>query len=183
MARWARGEQTVQYLVDRNRLESFEAIDLAALAETVVARAVLRVETTAAAALKGGDVDGAYVAAYDAYRMAAESLLARQGLRATGGDGSHMAVEDAVSAQFAADIPAFAKLTFEPVRRTRHSAQNFDPAAAPITDADASWAIEKATAALSGVKALLAASPPGDSASRRGDQEHWPAGDRVMEGS
>ena len=53
------------------------------------------------AALAGGDVDGAYVAAYDGYRMAAESLLARQGLRARGGDGSHMTVEDAVSAQFA----------------------------------------------------------------------------------
>ena len=58
-------------------------------------------------------MDGAYVAAYDAYRMAAESLLARQGLRATGGDGSHMTVEDAVAAQFAADIPEFAKPTFE----------------------------------------------------------------------
>jgi hypothetical protein len=58
-----------------------------------------------------GDVDGAYVAANDAYRMVAESLLACQGLRVTGGDGSHMAVEDAVSAQFAADIPAFAKPT------------------------------------------------------------------------
>jgi hypothetical protein len=46
-------------------------------------------------------------------------------------------------------------------RRTRHSAQYFDPDAAPITKADASWAIEKATAALSGVKALLVASPPG----------------------
>ena len=94
------------------------------------------------------------------YRMAAESLLVRQGLRATGGDGSHMAVEDAVSAQFGADIPAFAKATFERLRRTRHTAQYFDPAAAPITKPDASWAIEKATAALSNVKALLAASPP-----------------------
>jgi len=37
----------------------------------------------------------------------------------------------------------------------------FDPAAAPITESDASWAIEKATAAVSGVKALLAATPPG----------------------
>lgn len=72
----------------------------------------------------------AYVAAYDACRMAAESLLTRQGLHATGGDGSHMTVEDAVSAQFAADIPAFAKPTFERFRRTRHSAQYFDPAAA-----------------------------------------------------
>lgn len=160
MARWAKGEQAVQFLVDRDRLESFEAEDLAALAEALIGRAARRVETTAAAALAGGDVDGAYVAAYDAYRMAAETLLARQALRATGGDGSHMAIEDAVSAQFAVGIPAFAKPTFERFRRTRHSAQYFDPSAAPITIADASWAIEKATAALSGVKALLAASPP-----------------------
>jgi hypothetical protein len=55
-----------------------------------------------------------------------------------GGDGSHMTVEDAVAAQFGADIAAFAKLTFERFRRTRHSAQYFDPNAAPITRADAS---------------------------------------------
>jgi hypothetical protein len=71
-----------------------------------------------------------------------------------------MAVEDAVSAQFAGDIPAFAKPTFERFRRTRHSAQYFDPAAAPLTEADASWAIEMATTAGSGVRALLAADPP-----------------------
>jgi len=87
MARWAKGEQTVQYLVSQNRLESFEAKDLAALTEALVNRAVLRVETTATAALAGGDVDGAYVAAYDGYRMAAEALLARQALRATGATG------------------------------------------------------------------------------------------------
>jgi len=56
MARWAKGEQTVQFLVDRNRLESFEADGLAALAEALIGRAVLRVETTATAALAGGDV-------------------------------------------------------------------------------------------------------------------------------
>jgi hypothetical protein len=161
VARWQKGERTVAYLVGQGRLESFEAEDFAEPAHALIGRAARRVQTTAAAALSGGDVDGAYVAAYDAYRMAAESLLARQGLRATGGDGSHMAVEDAVAAQFAADIPAFAKPTFERFRRTRHSAQYFDPAAAPITELDASWAIEKAKAAVSGVKALLAASPPG----------------------
>jgi hypothetical protein len=107
-------------------------------------------------------VDGAYMAAYDAYRMAAEALLVRQALRATGGDGSHMAVEDAVSAQFRVEIPAFAKPTFERFRRARHSAQYFDPSAPPLTAerADAGWAIEKAKEALAGVKALLAASPP-----------------------
>jgi hypothetical protein len=160
MARWANGEQTVQFLVNRNRLESFEAEDLAALAEALLARAMLRVETTAAAALAGGDVDGAYVAAYDGYRMAAEALLARQALRATGGDGSHVALEDAVSAQFRGEIPAFTKPTFEQFRRARHSAQYFDPSAPPLTPSDAEWAIETAKKALSGVKELLAASPP-----------------------
>jgi hypothetical protein len=160
VARWRNGEQTVQFLINRGRLESFEAADLTTSAEALIARAWLRVEATAKAALKMGDIDGAYVAAYDAYRMAAESLLACQGLRATGGDGSHMAVEDAVSAQFATDIRAFAKPTFERLRRTRHSVQYFDPAAAPITESDASWAIEKAMTALSGVKALLSTLPP-----------------------
>jgi hypothetical protein len=65
-----------------------------------------------------------------------------------------------VSAQFAVDIPAFAKPAFakpafERFRRTRHSAQYFDPDAAPISNADAAWAIEKATAALAGVRRLL----------------------------
>jgi hypothetical protein len=73
---------------------------------------------------------------------------------------SHMAVEDAVSAQFRAEIPAFAKPTFERFRRARHSAQYFDPSAAPLTASDASWAIETARKALSGVRVLLAASPP-----------------------
>jgi hypothetical protein len=59
MARWAKGEQAVQFLVDRGRLESFEAEDLAVLAEALIGRAARRVETTAAAALAGGDVDGA----------------------------------------------------------------------------------------------------------------------------
>ena len=95
MVRWAKGEQTVQFLVDRNRLEGFEAEDLAALTETLIGRV--------------GDVDGAFVAAYDGYRMTAEVLLARQALRATGGDGSHIAVEDAVSEQFGTEIPAFAE--------------------------------------------------------------------------
>lgn len=145
--------------MEQGRLERITVADTAATAESLVGRAVRRLETTAVAALSGGDVDGAYVAAYDAYRMVAEALLAWQGMRATGGDGSHMTVEDAVSAQFAADIPAFAKPTFERFRRTRHSAQYFDPYAAPITEADVRWAIEKATAALAGVRRLLAPRP------------------------
>ncbi len=65
-----------------------------------------------------------------------------------------------MSAQFGADIPAFAKPTFERLRRSRHAAQYFDPSTAPLTESDATWAIGKAKEALSGVKALLAATPP-----------------------
>lgn len=161
MARWEKGERTVAYLIAKGRLEGIESEDLGAFAEALAGRAALRVDPTAVAALAGGDIDGAYVAAYDAYRITAESLLARQGLRATGGRSSHLTVEDAVSAQFAAVIPAFAKPTFERFRRTRHSVQYFDPAAVPITKPDAAWAIDKASAAVSGVRTLLADSPPG----------------------
>lgn len=110
---------------------------------------------TSVAGLELGDVDRAYAAAYDAYRMAGEVLPLRQGLRATGGEGSHMAVEDAVSAQFADAIAAFAKPTFERLRRTRHAAQYFDPTAPPIEAADAQWAIETSRRALDGARAVL----------------------------
>jgi hypothetical protein len=161
MGRWVKGERTIMYLIDRGRLENLEAVSLAESADALIRRAALRVGTSAVAAFNGGDVEGAYVAAYDAYRMTAESLLVRQGLRATGGDGSHMTVEDAVSAQFSERMPGFAKPAFERFRRTRHSAQYFDPQAAPITRSDASWAIEKATAVVAAAQELLVNSPPG----------------------
>jgi hypothetical protein len=185
MARWAKGEQTVQFLVDRNRLESFEADDLAALTEALIGRAVLRVETTATAALAGGDVDGAFVAAYDAYRMTAEALLARQALRATGGDGSHMAVEDAVSAQFGAEIPAFTKPTFERLRRSRHAAQYFDPSAAPLTEPDATWAIGKGEGCPVGSESVADRNATGavQLVIRQGQPEQGAPCDRVVEGA
>lgn len=161
MVRWTKGERTVQYFIDKGRLESIEAGELAVFATALVKRAALRLETTATAALSGGDAEGAYVAAYDAYRISAEALLACQGLRATGGDGAHVTVEDAVSAQFASAIPAFAKPTFERFRRGRHGAQYFDPGVAAVTEADASWAIEKAAGALAGARRILEDEPPG----------------------
>ena len=110
--------------------------------------------TTASSGLGGGDVEGAFVAAYDAYRMAAESLLVRQGLRATGGAGSHVTVEDAVSAQFASAVKAFAKPTFERFRRMRHSAQYYDPDGPAITHDDAAWAISTAQSAMEGTRRI-----------------------------
>lgn len=156
MSRWPLGERTVDFLVQRGRLEAISVTDVAAAAATALDRAVLRLRT-AAGGLEAGDVDGAY----DAYRMAAESLLVRQGLRATGGEGSHVTVEDAVSAQFAGDITTYAKPTFERFRRTRHAAQYFDPSAPPIERDDAEWALQTSRRAIDAVQALLASNPPG----------------------
>jgi len=159
VGRWVKGERTVEFLLERGRLEPIEVRDLKAQAEALLQRATLR-EATAGKALEVSDIDGAYVAAYDAYRIGAETLLACQGLRATKGEGSHVTVEDAVSAQFGDDIAAYAKPTFERLRRTRHAAQYFDPSAPPLTRGDAEWALEKARSAVAGAKLLLSSSPP-----------------------
>ena len=65
----------------------------------------------------GGELGRAFANAYDVYRMAAEVML-RQGLRATGGDGSYVAVEDAVSAPFASRIDGFSKVRFKRMRQS-----------------------------------------------------------------
>lgn len=159
MARWPTGAKAVEFLLDRGKLEGLGDADLGAATEVLLARATRRLGT-AAAALDGEDVEGAYAAAYDAYRISAEALLIRQGLRATGGEGSHMTVEDVVGAQFADRVAGFAKPTFERLRRTRHLAQYFDPAEPPIERADAEWAIEVSRETVAAVERLLRAEPP-----------------------
>jgi uncharacterized protein (UPF0332 family) len=153
------GRSTTEYLLRRGRLERIDGTDADTAAETIVGRATRRLRT-ADGGLAAGDVEGAFVAAYDAYRMAAEALLIRQGLRATGGDGSHVTVEDAISSQFARAIPGFAKPTFERLRRTRHAAQYFDPSSAEIDQDDATWALATAGTVVAAVEQLLVTDPP-----------------------
>ena len=73
---------------------------------------------TAAAAESTGDLPGAYQLAYDALRKSAASLLEAQGLRATS-RGGHIAVQDAVIAQFGSSIRALR--SFSRLRRARNS--------------------------------------------------------------
>ena len=151
--------RTIDHLLSRGRLESIEGDSLAQSAELIIGRARRRL-LTAAGGLKAGDIEGAFAAAYDAYRMAAEALLVRQGLRATGGEGSHITVEDAVSSQFGSQIRWFAKSTFERLRRTRHAAQYFDPMSAEISADDSAWALSTARSAVADVAKLLSEDPP-----------------------
>ena len=150
---WRRGRSTVEYLISTGRLELVTVEDGDSAAGRVLGRAERRL-ATASSGIRGGDVEGAFVAAYDAYRMAAESLFALQGLRAAGG-GSHVTVEDAVSSQFAHEVSAFAKPIFERFRRMRHSAQYYDPDAPEIIADDAMWAMATARSAVQGTRRII----------------------------
>lgn len=110
---------------------------------------------TAGSAATGEDWEGTFANAYDVYPMAAEVLLLRQGLRATGGGGSHVAVQDAASAQFGDLIGGFTKARFERMRQGRHASQYFDPARPEKTDEDAGWALQLAGEVLSATRELL----------------------------
>jgi hypothetical protein len=151
--RWAAGEKAIDFLLERGRLERV-AVDVVAACDALLERAAKRLET-ARAAMTGEDWEGAFANAYDVYRMAAEVLLLRQGLRATGGDGSHIAVEDAVSGQFAGEIGGFSKVRFERMRQGRHASQYFDPARPEKTGDDARWAVDLADGAIASTAALL----------------------------
>jgi uncharacterized protein (UPF0332 family) len=153
------GRSTIEYLLDRGRLERIDGRTAGDSAATIIGRAERRL-LTADGGLQVGDIEGAFSAAYDAYRMAAEALLVCQGMRATGGEGSHMTVEDAISGQYAKPIPGFAKPTFERLRRTRHAAQYFDPTSAEISADDAVWALSISRTVVEAVGRLLESDPP-----------------------
>lgn len=152
---WAEGAKTVDYLLDRGRLERIESRGLDVSTAALLERATKRLGT-AGAAVATEDFDGAFTNAYDVYRMAGEALLLLQGLRATGGDGSHVTVEDAVCAQFGSQVQDFTKAIFERFRQGRHAAQYFDPSGADKTSTDAEWALETAARALQQAGALAA---------------------------
>ena len=65
-----------------------------------------------------------------------------------------MTADDSVSAQFTCKIDSFAKPTFERFRRTRHTAQYFDPDAPEISTEDAQWAIDTAQSVLAATGSL-----------------------------
>jgi hypothetical protein len=155
VVRWSAGEKVIGFLIERGRLESV-AVDVEDACSALLERATKRLET-ARAAMTGEDWEGAFAQrlTYDLCRMRAEVLLLRQGLRATGGDGSHVAVEDAVSAQFSDGITGFSKVRFERMRQGRHASQYFDPSRLAKTDDDARWAVELAEAVLAATRELL----------------------------
>ena len=156
---WQRGSAAIDFLVDKERLESVSAEGRTKAADRLIQDASKRL--CSARSLLGSDSGSAFSLAYDAYRMAADSLLARQSLRATGGDGSHRTIEEAVSSQFGDRIPAFSKPSFEQFRQMRNASQYPDFESPELTDSDAQWAVDLAGDALAGTQHLTSSAELG----------------------
>src|SRR5215472_18410377 len=108
---WQRGRDKVTGLLEGGELEQVAADG--DLAHRLLGDAARHL-TSAAAAVAGRDLSGAYQLAYGALRKSAASLLAVQGLRATS-RGRHIAIQDAIAAQFGASLPVFR--SFARIRR------------------------------------------------------------------
>ena len=111
----------------------------------------------AAELLLGADLwESAFTNAYDAYRMAAESVVLALGSRVPAVAGAHRITIDIAQAALGEQADAFAGAAAERFRTGRHEAEYFDPDR-PVekTEADARWAVDKASVAIAAVEAAL----------------------------
>lgn len=131
---WEPGRERVQRLIDQGELG---VVPPDMKAATRMLEDAERHLATAATAESTGDLVGAYQLAYDALRKAAVSLLVAQGLRPTS-RGGHVAVQEAVTAQFGATVRVLR--SFGRIRRARNnfeypSSETPGPSADDVDDA------------------------------------------------
>ena len=125
---WDEGKATVERLLGTGELQRVTA-DLE-MATELLARA--RRHLTSAKTIRDTDAEGAYATLYDAARTACAALLQAQGLRATT-RGGHIAIREAVVAQFASLTGGMPLRSFDRLRRRRHEVE-YGPSA--IVDQD-----------------------------------------------
>ena len=146
---WQPGKDRIAELLQAVQLERVTA-------DRNIARRLLddasRHLATAAAASSSGDLSGAYQLAYDALRKSAASLLATQGLRATS-RGGHIAIQEAVLAQFGSTVRVFR--SFSRIRRARNSFEYPSTAAPGPSSDDVNDAITAATQAREAAATIL----------------------------
>lgn len=146
---WQPGRERIADLLQAAELERVTADR--SIAERLLGDASRHL-ATATAASSSGDLSGAYQLAYDAFRKSAASLLAVQGLRATS-RGGHVAIQEAVLAQFGATVRVFR--SFSRIRRARNSFEYPSTVApGPSTD-DVTDAITAATQARDAAVAIV----------------------------
>ena len=148
MARWNKGSEVIERLLDDRHLE-----EVPADAETVdrlIATARRHIESATTSA--GSDPEGALALAYDAARKTATALLGHQGLRPTSA-GGHIALVEAINAQF----PGVEGLkSIDRLRRRRNQAEYPDPRDYdPVTKDEVDDAIAAASACVNAAETLL----------------------------
>ena len=105
MSPWSTGKDRVEDLIAAKKLTRLVGADAGVAGHMSRARQQLGSATL----LLEQDPVTAYVVAYDASRHAAVALLAEQDLRVTA-EGGHLAVEQAITAQFGGVFSSFSRL-------------------------------------------------------------------------
>lgn len=111
----------------------------------------------AAELLLGAELwESAFTNAYDADRMAAESIVLAFGFRVPAVAGAHRITIDIAQAAVGSGTGVFAGASAERFRTGRHEAEYFDPdRSVDKTESDARWAVERSVAAVDTVRAAL----------------------------
>lgn len=117
MSGWARGREEILGMIERRELEQVTANN--ELGERLLATA--RQHLASAKLLASTDPYLGYAAVHDAIRKSLSALLQVQGLRATT-SGGHLAVNQAVRAQFGASMGPILR-PVDRIRITRHEAE------------------------------------------------------------
>lgn len=145
MSRWSNGTDEIEHLLARRHLERVSGAR--ADGAPWLDKAARRLET--AKAIVVDDPESAFILAYDAARFIGEALLAQQGLRPTQA-GGHLAVTDAVRAQFAGPFTALGAL-----RRRRNELEYPSYPGEHIEPEEVTTAIDTAHELLNAARRLL----------------------------
>lgn len=145
MTRWRRGEGTVDRLAGEGALQHVRGEE--ARGEPWLDRA--RRTMAAASAAIDADAASAFTLAYDGARFACTALLAHQGLRPTT-RGGHLAVEEAVRAQFGDAFKLYRDLR---IRRNELEYPTYPDETVDVEEAE--QAIEAARTILAAAERLL----------------------------
>lgn len=147
---WERGRSEIERLIADGELE--QVVPSVGVASRLLADATAHIRLASKGATD--DPTGALQLSYDASRKAAAALLAVQGLRATT-RGGHVAVIDAVRAQFndRGGMKVFGRLNA--LRRRRHRAEYPDEDSPEVDENDARQALNTAQAVIDATKRLI----------------------------
>jgi hypothetical protein len=147
---WALGREAILKLIAAGELELVQPNPI--FAKRLIDDA--KTHLNSAGAIANFDFSGAFQLGYDAARKACAALLAEQGLRSTQKDG-HVAVADAVRAQFNGPkgSPVFTKM--HDLRRARASSEYPSDTTPPITQDDATYYRGAASGIINAAKKVL----------------------------